>query len=157
MHVVAFTVFDDAEDLDALEKHVWRLNGGYVQSAGKTDQSRGTGIFLHRWLLNLPTPRPEGDDREVDHIDGDPFNNHRSNLRVVKHSENTQNVSGVQKSSKYRGVCQIKKSGRWRAYSKADGQWIHLGVYPTEEEAAKVASDFRLSNMPFTNEDRRVA
>ena len=41
------------------------------------------------------------------------------------------------KSSKYRGVSWHKKSGRWRATIKLQGQKLQIGAYKDQEEAAR--------------------
>ena len=41
------------------------------------------------------------------------------------------------KSSKFRGVSWHKKSGRWRATIKLQGQKLQVGAFKDEEEAAR--------------------
>ena len=72
----------------------------------------------------------------VDHIDGDPLNNTRNNLRVVTPRQNMQNKH-VKKTSKYPGVLWIKSRHKWRTEIKTKGKSIHLGYFSDEREAAK--------------------
>jgi hypothetical protein len=55
-------------------------------------------IFLHRFLMNPP----EG--KEVDHVNRNPLDNRRSNLRVCTHAENMKNRGQHDKNKKFKGV-----------------------------------------------------
>jgi hypothetical protein len=41
------------------------------------------------------------------------------------------------------------KERRWYAYGRVDGRMHALGLYETEEEAARVAAEWRREHMPF--------
>ena len=85
------------------------------------------------------------DSDEVDHINRDPLDNRLMNLRLVSHRSNQQNQSlrrGT--SSRHRGV--YRCAGKWRAYATVNYKRIHLGVFDDEDEAARVAHEFRESN-----------
>jgi hypothetical protein len=72
---------------------------------------------------------------EIDHIDGDRANNRWSNLREATHTENTRNgVRRTTNTSGFKGV--TLKNGKWRATIRAEGRYIHLGYFPTADEAA---------------------
>jgi len=64
----------------------------------------------------------------VDHIDGDPTNNRRGNLRIVSKAENAANAAA-------RGVSPAR-NGRWQAQISREGIRMHLGTFDTEELAA---------------------
>jgi len=84
---------------------------------------------------------------EIDHVDGDPRNNHPSNLRLATRHQNQRHQSGANKSNKtsgIRGVCWNKASNCWQAQIKYDGRSRHLGLFKTKEEAAEVAAAARL-------------
>jgi hypothetical protein len=85
---------------------------------------------MHRLIVGLSND----DKRVVDHIDGNPLNNQRSNLRVCAPSQNIKNqrlrtdsTSGLKGVSKYQGY--------WRARIQVDGKRINLGNFSTREEA----------------------
>lgn len=111
--------------LDPEDEH-WRAkcyvsSHGYVILCG----SRGK-TSLHRVLTNCP------DGLLVDHLNGNPLDNHKANLRVVDHITNCHNV-GLWKinTSGFKGVYQIKKTGRFKAAMAG----VNLGHYITAEEA----------------------
>jgi len=78
------------------------------------------------------------DDVVVDHINGDPFDNRRSNLRVAHGNQNKWNYSlSVRNTSGYKGVCWDKRMGGYRASVCKDGKKHFLGIFNTPEEAAR--------------------
>ena len=87
-------------------------------------------VFLHRYLMQPP----EG--MTVDHIDCDPLNNRRSNLRLATLAENNRNQrTAKNNTSGYKGVSFDKARGKWRAAIAHDGQRYRLGSFVTVEEA----------------------
>lgn len=90
------------------------------------------GAILSRFIMEAP----EGYD--VDHIDGDPLNNRRANMRIVTHAQNQKNTKDrSDNSSGMRGVFFYKKNGRFMSQIKSDGKAFFLGYFDTAVEAAK--------------------
>lgn len=84
--------------------------------------------LMHREIAGLS----RGDGLEVDHIDRNPLNNRRSNLRICTGVQNKANVAANAGSrSRHRGVASTP-SGRWRARYRD----VYIGTFDTEEEAA---------------------
>lgn len=134
----------------------WRLEksnkgGAYVcRNVGEAHGRRR--IYLHRWVLGLhPT-----DSRRVDHINGDPLDNRRANLRIVTTAQNAQNQGSRGGSSKYRGVTWDRTKSRWRAQGMLNGKCFFLGRYHSEDEAGAVAAEWRAKHMPYSEEARRA-
>lgn len=75
----------------------------------------------------------------VDHIDGNPLNNLRSNLRVTSQANNTIN-SRPRKgtSSQYKGVCWYKAYSKWQCRINHEGKTYHLGYFDSEHDAARM-------------------
>lgn len=143
--VRACAVVDQA-DYERLGHHTWSLSLGYA--------IRFTGVKtvrLHRELLGLSAGDPE-----VDHVDGDPLNNRRSNLRLCPRgpAENQQNHVRLhpRNTSGYRGV--TRESGKWRAQAVLNGRRHDLGLFSEVTEAAAAASRFRAEHMPFSEDAR---
>lgn len=78
---------------------------------------------------------------QIDHIDGNPWNNSFINLREATHSQNRANAPAFKNSkSKVRGV-HLHKCGRYRVQFQKHGKSYHGGYFSTlieAEEAAKV-------------------
>jgi hypothetical protein len=126
-------VLVDASDHAWASQYCWRLNDdGYV-----TRSERGKTRRLHRELLEA---KP-GD--LIDHINGDPCDNRRANLRICTHADNMKNrrkFSGA-RTSKYKGVWFARKQAHtarpWRAHIRIAGKPTYLGSFATDLEAAK--------------------
>lgn len=119
---------------------------GYVGRVERDGDERNL-VSLHRELLGLPRI---ADGREGDHIDRNPLNCRRGNLRVATGPQNKQNKSSYRGStSKHRGVSWTTSQGKWHAQIQVNGKKTHLGNYDSEQEAARVAADARARLMPY--------
>lgn len=119
--------------MDNIEKcrfRKWRFVDGYVKSGNSINEPL---IQLHRYILDI-TNR----NIKVDHIDRNPLNNRKSNLRICTSQENTCN-QGLSKinTSGITGVNWTNKDNRWRAYITYKGKRIHLGQYINIDDAIK--------------------
>lgn len=143
--IVCFAAVD-ADDYSKLACYRWSV----ARTGHILRQWRGGRVFLHNAIMSPPT------GMEVDHIDRNPRNNRRSNLRICTHAENHQNKgASPNKRSRFRGVAFDRQRGKWVAKHKLNGRTHNLGRFQTEEEAAKVAARFRAKHMPFSVEGRR--
>ena len=124
----------DDDDWENVSKHTWcvSIEDGYLKAVNTTVRRNGkkTALKLHQLLMG-PVP-PEYDN--IDHIDRNPLNNCRTNLRFVTWREQTinrgmrrDNTSGV------KGVCWDKHVNKWRAV--IDGKSV--GRYETFEKACE--------------------
>lgn len=153
--VRAFALVDD-EDFDKLGHLRWYLSNGYVRRNLPRDAGPRRGETLHRELMGL-TP---GDGLEVDHKNGDKLDNRRQNLRVTDDAGNAANLHGPRASrfgrrtSRFRGVCLHRPSGKWRATVRVNGRQYSLGHHDDEEAAAEVVAAFRREHMPTSEMDR---
>lgn len=128
----------DTEDFNRLKAHRWTIKGCgsnlfYVHCAiGNNRTGFNSTIMLHRLVLSFP-------DGVIDHINGDCFDNRKSNLRVATYSENRRNSSKqVNTKCRFRGVYERKESpGRYRAQIRFNGKIINIGTFKDEIEAAK--------------------
>ena len=117
------------EDLPLIKGYKWYENSnGYAMSrVNKKEQ-----IFLHRLIINPPK------EMYVDHIDGNPLNNKRENLRVCTHQQNIMNQKlRVDNKSGIKGVAWDERREMWRARIHANGKDNHLGYFTNREEAKK--------------------
>ncbi len=96
----------------------------------------GLNYKAHRiiWLMMTGQwPNPE-----VDHRDGDTFNNRWNNLREATRSQQKMNRRKPGPSSSgIKGVFLDKRDGRWYARITVNYWRIHLGRFKSKEEAAR--------------------
>lgn len=129
-----------------------RTGGELVVMSFLRHGQKKQSIFLHRFIMDAPA------GMDVDHINHDPLDNRRSNLRVVTRAQNLQNLVRGRKgsTSRYVGVdFQAEYAGGsrpWRARVMVSGREIFLGQFATEEEAAEVVADARRRLLPFSYE-----
>lgn len=143
----------DAEDAAALLPHKWHLTTtGYARTWFKTTEGKWRPVMMHRLLLGLGPTRE--DTRQGDHINGDKLDNRRANLRIVTGAENRQNKRGWGKYSQHRGVTFNIANGKWMAYAQTGARKRTLGYFDSEDEAARVASEFRARHMPASRDAR---
>ena len=130
----------DAADLETIQGYTWcaswspHLRGFYVMSRMP---GRGTR-YLHRLLLGLLP----GDKRHGDHINHDPLDNRRANLRVTTPHENQGNARKlVVSSSRFKGVSRDRARGKWKASicygGRANFKTHYLGRFELEQDAAR--------------------
>lgn len=136
----------DNEDYEAVANRRWFVNFyGYVFAApGST--------FMHRLLLGLE----KGDPRQGDHLNRNPLDNRRENLRIATHAQNSQNCATLRSAqgftSRFRGVYWDKRTQRWCARVQLAGAYHWLGRFADELDAAHAAQEFRREHMPFAIE-----
>ena len=97
-------------------------------------------VRLARIILNYNGPL------SVDHIDRNPLNNQKSNLRVVTRQQNNFN-QGLRLSSKSPYKCVFRVAAKdniskpWRVCVMANGKPHYGGYFATPEEAAFKANE----------------
>jgi len=141
--VRAHTIID-ADDAAFANQWRWSLSKGYAARKYSRD-GKQYGVLLHRELLGLT----QGDGMEGDHINRDPLDNRRCNLRAVTKRGNRQNRGSLQgSSSPYRGVSWDKDKKRWRASIWMGDRQKFLGRFRDEQEAARIAREARRELYP---------
>lgn len=124
----------DDEDFDYLNQWRWHYNKFSVKRTirlGKTFKC----IIMSRLLLNV-----NDSSLMIDHIDGNPLNNSKINLRICSHNDNIKNLSKHKdNTSGYKGV--TKRRNKWRARICVNRKHISLGCFLTKEEAARAYNE----------------
>lgn len=128
----------DDEDFEELNKYKWHYSIGSSQRKGYARRMKMTDrktrrIYMHRVIMGL-----DGNpDRTfmVDHIDRNPLNNSKENLRICTLGENLRNKSKkINGQFRYMGIRKARKL--FAAQITHNGNHICLGTYQTQEEAA---------------------
>jgi len=118
------------EDQHLLARHSWHQAAtGYIRRWDRSVQPPRL-IGLHREIMGDPI------GKVVDHINGDPSDNRRENLRVCSQAENSRNCT-VRKHNRIgiKGVYADPRRGTYRAQIRIDGKKVALGSYRTVDEA----------------------
>jgi hypothetical protein len=96
----------------------------YVARNPLKSLGESTAVYLHRALLAAPS------DSVVDHIDGNPLNNCRINLRLASQRMNSWNSRRhFDGASGYKGVHKYGRRGQWIAEICLSGVKRRIGVF----------------------------
>lgn len=148
----------DDEDFERVNQFKWcavkRRDVFYAIRSIKIN-GKWTKQYMHRFITNA---KP---GKEVDHENNDGqdsgLDNRKSNLRFCTRAQNLCNQRKQKRaSSKYKGVYWQAGRKKWRAQIQANGRKICLGVFDSEEEAArtydraalKLFGEFARLNLP---------
>jgi hypothetical protein len=136
------SVIVDDNDYQKLSQHKWyackKRNTFYAyrDSGPRKNKIR---IPMHREILGLT----KGDGLIVDHINQNPLDNRKENLRIVSHNFNQHNCKERKNGSGYRGV--VKHGNGWMAQISVNGKHKYLGYFKDKIDAAK-SFDAEISN-----------
>lgn len=126
----------DKEDFNRVSKHRWWLGTKNLRPATdiwdkKTKTSKR--VLLSRFIINPP------DKMIVDHINGNPLDNRKCNLRVCTFEENQRNRTTLNKNntSGYRGVSWDRFRKKWVAQLSLKYKHVYLGRFSDIEDARK--------------------
>jgi len=120
-HPSTFSMVDDG-DFAYLNQWKWRCNNSGKGYAVRFENGRT--VHMHRVINNTP------EEYQTDHIDRNPLNNQRKNLRTVTPCQNQLNSSiRSDNKSKYKGVGWSIRCGMWRARITIEKKQVHLGYY----------------------------
>ncbi|GAA5503017.1 hypothetical protein Dxin01_02766 [Deinococcus xinjiangensis] len=140
----------DSGDYEWLSQYYWHVVArNYVRT-----NIDGRGVLMHRLVLGAPK------GSVVDHINHNPLDNRRSNLRLCTQRENMKNAlprSKGKETSRYKGVQRVCE-GKYSAVINHDGKRYNLGRYADEVAAARAydaaaryfSPEFALTNFPGT-------
>jgi len=126
IHGGKYTLIDE-DDFERCKSKSWYMNHKGRPKAIHKIGTKWKQIFLHRFILGFP-------NGQIDHIDGNPLNNQKKNLRICSNAQN-QFHRKPKKKSGFKGVCASGK--KWEARITFKQKGIHLGTFGTKEEAAR--------------------
>jgi len=121
---------DDA-DFEWLSKITWQYQSAGYACHGTTLKGKRQSTLMHRAIMQ-PTGK-----QVVDHINGDPLDNQRSNLRIASRSKNAANsVRHRDNQCGLKGV--MWNDGGWCPRIFFEGKGQYFGNYRRAEHAAMV-------------------
>lgn len=128
-----FILVDD-EDYERVNKLSWSERSGSVRHTihnyDENGKDNSTSIALANFIMNR-------DSVVFDHIDTNPFNNQKSNLRECNTYQNAANRNKRSDSvGIYKGVSRLRSTGKYRARITYMGKTTQIGIYKTDKEAA---------------------
>lgn len=142
----------DDSDFEWLSRWKWHAskdhNGTFrARRTERSGNGKRLAILLHRVIIDA------SEAEHVDHINHDPLDNRRANLRVCTIGENNRNTTSRQNStSQYIGVSWHKRDRIWRAQIRANDKVLHLGTFTCEVAAARAYDDAaRIHHGAFAN------
>lgn len=137
-----YVAFVDDEDYPRLSKIRWQVCVSKWQVRAMRSIGRAR-IYMHHDILDRLPFRSDG--LEVDHIDRNPLNNCKENLRLVTH---TQNMRNTERHKNRKGYCYNKRAKLWCVYlDRPDKERIYLGYTKTEEEAIARVEEARRAHI----------
>ena len=117
----------DKDDLPIVESRTWTVDN-HVYVRGVED---GRTVWLHQLIMGANT------GSVVDHINCDPSDCRKNNLRVASQHQNSMNHSLNRNSTTgFKGVCFDKKANNYMAHIHPNGKMIFLGYFDSPIEAA---------------------
>jgi hypothetical protein len=120
----------DESDIHFLNEYSWRPQNrfNYLNARTPMINTVRKGVSLHRLIMGDPA------GCLVDHINRDPCDNRRCNLRKVTRSQNAMNKkTDVRSLSKLKGV--RYRYGSYSVEIRIAGKKTHIGCFSTKEEA----------------------
>jgi len=137
--------FVDFEDWRVLKKYPWYLDClGYPATTWNSERVR-----MHTIIMQPPP------GLVVDHINRNPLDNRRKNLRIVPQLVNARSHGLARKNtSGFTGVSIATNgnSDKWRAYITINNRQKFLGHFPTKEKAwfARLRAEVKYWKMKIT-------
>lgn len=134
----------DADDFNMLSRWKWHYTNGYARTSISlgyfNKKQKKLHILMHRLIMNCPS------NMEVDHINHNPLDNRKQNLRIVSRKQNGANRKlNINNTSGFKGVCWdekcTNKNKKWVARIHTNGKIINLGRYLTKKDAAIAYND----------------
>jgi len=127
----------DSEDASLVIPYKWHLHGDGYAARDYFENGAHITIKMHHAILGKPPP-----GYVVDHINGNPIDNRRSNMRFATIQQNTFNSKartpahpGI-RHSRFKGVTWRGERAKWVSRITVNGKRRYLGLFNTEKEAA---------------------
>lgn len=119
--------FIDSEDIDICKKYNWNVS---YNKCIKNFYVISSKIQIHRLITKCPK------DMVVDHINHNPLDNRKQNLRICTSMTNQQNMKWNSKNTSGAiGVNWCKQKNKWRSRITVNKKELHLGFFEDLNDA----------------------
>lgn len=145
-----FEVIVDNEDTEAALSRKWSITktNNYIRVEARINKKC---VRFHRYLLGVTDK-----NIEIDHINRNPLDNRRSNLRIASREQNMRNVTFKSRPNKTGYIDVYKSNQKYCACISINDKTFHIGRYETPEQAAiardqfayKTSGEFAILNFP---------
>lgn len=128
----------DRDDYERLVQYRWTVKKGRKTFYAIRFIEKGIYELLHHAVIGRVPPLPY----VVDHINANGLDNRRSNLQVITNADNIRRASKPDA-----GVYRVSNNKRnpWKAETTIDYKTIHIGYFPTKDEAIEARREFMKS------------
>jgi len=138
-------VFIDGEDFDKIKNHTWcikRKIGSNSYFIATTNIRGRNGQYSIR-MQDLLIDKKEG--MFIDHINRNPLDNRKENLRLCTPGQNRMNSGKkINSKSQYKGVSFNKREKKYKSSITVNKKRIFLGYFKSEKAAAKAYNEAAL-------------
>lgn len=138
----AYVIIIDLEDFNLYQLGSWTYSKQKDRISCIHRNNSKNNVYGYRHLHRLIMKAGPGEI--VDHINGNPLDNRKENLRITNSLGNCRNRRmNIGNKSGYKGV-HFHKNGYWVSQIQDRGEKIHLGIFLDKKEAAKAYNEAAL-------------
>lgn len=128
----------DDDDQWLLSTILWYVQDhGHVMTNLRRDHNSDAHVYLHHMIMGCPI----WDNLVVDHINRNPLDNRRSNLRWATFAQNLRNNDHPLGQTGMRGTT-ISSTGKYLSRVAWNGATYHLGTFNTLDEAVNARNEW---------------
>lgn len=125
-------VIVDKKDLQIVSGYKWHIKKRNGMPMAVMSRKGGSHIRLHHLIMGAP---PEG--KEYDHINRNPLDNRRKNLRICTLEQNQWNRGLLKRNiSGYKGVALAHDKKHWTAVIWHESKPLYIGCFDDPRQAA---------------------
>jgi hypothetical protein len=141
----------DKEDFERIKKRNWyKISSGYIASNIKLEDGGRKQLLLHNFIMNRLDFPGKGATESVDHINRNPLDNRKENLRIVSQAE--QNLN---QKKKPRNIVQLPENCGINPDDIPKHIWY---IKPNGHHGDRFGIDFKTENVAWkTTSSKKVS
>ena len=126
------SVIIDDDMFEFINRYKWHYNGHYAMRGTRDSDGKSKTVYMHREVIVA------NKGEIVDHINRNPLDNRKSNLRICNTYQNSMNRSNrSNNTSGYKGVSWFKRDSNWVSHIRLYGKSMNIGYFSSKISAAK--------------------